>query len=146
MRGASAHGEQSLDLRAQVGEIGAGQKREWRVPHKTDPAVLAAFDTMIAGVQGVERKGATMPYCSINGNMYAMISKADIIGIRLNDNDLKAFLLVGGRPFEGVPGFVSKEYGAVPAAMMADARLMQTWFRLSFAYASRLPPKPTVSR
>ena len=103
-----------------------------KAENQTDPEVLKAFDTMIAAVKGVERKGTTMPYCSINGNMYAMISKADIIGIRLNDNDLKAFLLVGGRPFEGVPGFVSKEYGAVPAAMMADAKLMQTWFRLSF--------------
>ena len=73
-----------------------------------------------------------------------MISKADIIGIRLSDNDLKAFLLVGGSPFDGVPGFVSKEYGAIPPAMMADAKLMQTWFRLSFAYASRLPAKPTT--
>ena len=114
--------------------------------NKTDPAVLAAFDTMISGVKGVERKGATMPYCSINGNMYAMISKADIIGIRLSENDLKAFFLVGGAPFEGVPGFVSKEYGAIPKPMLADAKLLQTWFRLSFAYASRLKPKPTASR
>jgi hypothetical protein len=33
-----------------------------------DPKVLAAFDAMIAGVPGVERKGAAMPYLSVNGN------------------------------------------------------------------------------
>ena len=112
--------------------------------NKTDPAVLAAFDTMISGIKGVDRKGATMPYCSINGNMYAMISKADIIGIRLSENDLKAFFLVGGTPFEGVPGFVSKGYVAVPQAMLGDSRALQNWFKLSHAFASKLRPKPTT--
>jgi hypothetical protein len=113
--------------------------------NKTDPAVLAVFDFMIAGVKGVERKGATMPYVSINGNMYGMISRADVIGIRLSDEDLQAFFLIGGAPFEGVPGFVSKEYGAVPRTMFADVKTLQMWFRLSHAYASKLKPKPTAS-
>jgi hypothetical protein len=110
---------------------------------ETDPDVLAAFDTMIAGVKGVERKGATMPYASINGNMYAMVSKANVIGVRLSESDMAAFLLSGGTPFEGIPGFVNKEYGAIPKAMLADTKMLQTWFRLSHAYASKLKPKPT---
>ena len=113
--------------------------------NKTDPAVLAAFDLMISGVKGVERKGATMPYVSINGNMYGMISKADVIGIRLSDENLTAFMLSGGTPFEGVPGFVSKEYGAVPRAMFTDTKTLQMWFRLSHNHAAKLKPKPTDS-
>jgi hypothetical protein len=113
---------------------------------ETDPEVLAAFETMIAGVKGVERKGATMPYVSINGNMYAMISKANVIGLRLSDSDMAAFMLSGGTPFEGVPGFVNKDYAAVPRTMFADTKSLQTWFRLSYNYASRLKPKPTVGR
>jgi TfoX/Sxy family transcriptional regulator of competence genes len=116
------------------------------VEGKTDPAVLAAFDTMIEGVKGAERKGATMPYCSINGNMYAMINKANVIGLRLDDNDLQAFLLSGAKPFEGIPGFVNKGYAAIPQAMLADKKALQTWFRLSHNYASKLKPKPTVKR
>jgi hypothetical protein len=108
-----------------------------------DPEVLAAFDTMIAGVKGVERKGATMPYASVNGNMYAMISKANVIGLRLGESDLTAFFLAGGTPFEGIPGFVNKEYGAIPKSMLADTRTLQTWFRLSHAYASKLKPQAT---
>ena len=114
--------------------------------NKTDPTVLAVFDLMISGVKGVERKGATMPYVSINGNMYGMISKADIIGIRLSEEDLQAFMLSGGAPFEGVPGFVSKEYGAVPRSMFTDSKQLQMWFRLSHNYASKLPVKPTASQ
>lgn len=110
----------------------------------TDPAVLAAFDLMISSVKGVERKGATMPYVSINGNMYGMISKADIIGIRLSDGDREAFMLAGGKPFEGVPGFVNKEYGAITGGMLTDTKQLQTWFRLSHAHAAKLKPKPTT--
>jgi len=114
--------------------------------NETDPAVLAAFDTMIAGVKDAERKGATMPYCSINGNMYAMINKASVIGLRLSDSDMQAFVLAGGQPFEGVPGFVNKDYGAIPATMLGDTKALQTWFRLSHNFASKLKPKPTVRR
>lgn len=109
-----------------------------------DPAVLAVFDTMVAGVAGVERKGATMPYVSINGNMYAMINKLGVIGLRLAAKDLATFnSTYGPSPYEGVPGFVSKEYVTIRDAMQADPKTLQVWFRLSHGFASRLPPKPT---
>jgi hypothetical protein len=112
----------------------------------TDPEVLEAFDTMIAAVKGVERKGKTMPYVSINGNMFGMINHADVIGIRLSDRDKAAFLLIGATPFEGTPGYINKDYLSVPAALHGDSKALQTWFRLSYSYASRLKPKPTVAR
>jgi len=115
-----------------------------KADNTTDPKVLAAFDAMIAAVPGVERKGAAMPYVSINGNMYAMISKADVIGIRLGKDDLAMFMAAGGLPFEGTPGFVNKEYGGVPASMLSDTRTLRKWFEASHAYASGLKPKSTT--
>jgi hypothetical protein len=110
-----------------------------------DPELLAVFDTMIAGVKGVERKGATMPYVSINGNMYAMISKAGRIGLRLEAKDRETFFATfGDSPFEGAPGFVNKDYVAIPPGMYADRKLLQTWFKIGHAAASRLKPKPTT--
>jgi hypothetical protein len=109
-----------------------------------DPKVLAAFDAMIAGVPGVERKGAAMPYLSVNGNMYAMISKANVVGLRLSKDDLAAFMAAGGEPFEGTPGFISKEYGGVPATMLGDSKALKRWFGLSHAYAGTLKPKKTT--
>ena len=109
-----------------------------------DPKVLVAFDAMISGVPGVERKGAAMPYLSVKGNMYAMISKANVIGLRLSKEDLTAFLAAGGEPFEGTPGFINKEYGGVPAAMLGDAKTLRRWFKASHAYASGLKPKKTT--
>ena len=110
----------------------------------TDPKVLAAFNAMIAGVSGVERKGAVMPYLSMNGNMYAMISKTNVIGLRLGKDDLAAFMAAGGEPFEGTPGFINKEYGAVPATMLADNKALKRWFKVSHAYAGTLKPKKTT--
>ena len=112
----------------------------------TDPEVLKAFDTMIAAVKGVERKGKTMPYVSIYGNMFGMINHASVIGIRLADRDKVAFKLAGAMPFEGTPGYINKDYLGVPAALYGDSKALQTWFRLSYNYASKLTPKPTVAR
>jgi len=109
----------------------------------TDPKVLASFDAMITGVPGVERKGAAMPYLSVNGNMYAMISKANVIGLRFGKDDLAAFMAAGGELFEGTPGFINKEYGGVPAAMLGDIKALKRWFKLSHAYAGTLKPKKT---
>ena len=109
------------------------------------PELLDAFDRMVAGVPGVERRGATTPYVALNGNTYAMISRAGSIGLRLPADDLGAFLAAyNARPFEGVPGFVTKEYAAIPPSLLGDTRTLQTWFKLSYAYASRLPPKLTA--
>ena len=109
-----------------------------------DPKVLAAFDAMIAAVTGVERKGAAMPYTSISGNMYAMVSKAGVIGIRLGKDELAAFMAAGGEPFEGTPGFINREYGGVPASMLSDTKALRTWFKASHAFASALKPKKTT--
>jgi TfoX/Sxy family transcriptional regulator of competence genes len=113
--------------------------------HIPDPAVVAAFDRMIAGVPGVTRKGDTLPYVSINGNMYASISKANIIGLRLSEADLAEFLNAHGTQlFEGVPGHFLREYAAIPASMLDDTEFLQRWFRRSHADASALKPKKTT--
>ncbi len=115
-----------------------------KVENTTDPKVLAAFDAMIGAVPGVERKGAAMPYVSMNGNMYGMVSKADVIGIRLSKEDLAAFMAAGGQPFEGTPGFINKEYGGVPAVMLGDSKTLRAWFKKSHAFASGLKAKKTT--
>ncbi len=105
---------------------------------------MAAFETMIAGVAGVERKGAAMPYVSVNGNMYASISKANVIGIRLSKTDLEEFLKTyDSGLYEGMPGHFMREYGAVPAPMLVDDKLLQSWFVKCHQNALTLKSKKT---
>jgi hypothetical protein len=116
-----------------------------KAKNETAPKVLAAFDAMIAAVPTVERKGATTPYTSLNGNMYASISKANVIGLRLSKSDLVDFLeRYQNGLYEGVPGHFMKEYAAMPAALFDDVGDLQAWFVKSHAYVSGLKPKKTT--
>ena len=109
---------------------------------RLEPEAIAVFDRMIKAVNGVERKGATMVYCSVNGNVYAMINKASVIGLRLSPEDRNSFVLSGGTAFESVPGFPTKDYVTVPRSMYDNDKALHTWFRLAHTYAERLPPNP----
>lgn len=112
--------------------------------HIPDTKVRAVLETMIAGVPGVELKGDQNPYCSMNGNMYASMSKLDKIGIRLNKSDLAAFLeAYDTRLHEGYPGFSMKEYAEIPESLYGDTETLQAWFKKSHAYAQTLKAKPT---
>lgn len=116
-----------------------------KAQNNTDPKVLEAFDAMISGVPDVVRKGATMPYVSINGNMYASISKANVIGLRLSKADLAEFLETYQNGLhEGVPGHFMKEYAAIPSGLLLDVGTLQKWFRKSHDFALGLKPKKTT--
>jgi hypothetical protein len=112
-----------------------------------DPAVLDAYRRMLAGVPEAELKGAECPYTSLNGNMYSNISRANVIGLRLGPADRAAFLAkFNGTLFESIPGFIQKEYVAVPAALLDDTPTLQDYFQRSHAYAGTLRPKATQQR
>lgn len=112
--------------------------------NETGAKVLAAFEVMISGIPGVVQKGAAIPYVAINGNMYASISRADVIGLRLSRDDRDEFLDTYHHGlFEAFPGHYQREYVAVPSSMYADPEALRLWFRRSYAYASALKPKAT---
>lgn len=106
-----------------------------------DPKVMTAFELMLGGVEGAERKGVTFPYVILNGNMYATISKAGAIGILVDESDWRSFEMAGGTPFEAVPGIPLKGYGTIPETMYKDRLQLQSWFRRAHATAETLPPK-----
>jgi TfoX/Sxy family transcriptional regulator of competence genes len=100
---------------------------------------------MIACVPGVELKGDQNPYVSINGNMFASMSKLDRIGLRLAKGDLAEFLGTYKTGLhEGYPGFLLKEYAAIPESLYDDVETLQAWFRKAHAHAAALKPKVTT--
>jgi hypothetical protein len=36
---------------------------------------LALYEKLVATVPGLERKGATMPYASVNGHMFSLLTR-----------------------------------------------------------------------
>jgi hypothetical protein len=110
-----------------------------------DPQALDAFRRMVAGVEGVEMKGAAAPYTSINGNMYSAMSKASRIGLRLPKKELEAFIAKHDTElFEPFPGFRQKTYVAVPLSMHSNTRALRKYFRMAYEYVAGLKPKPAT--
>jgi TfoX/Sxy family transcriptional regulator of competence genes len=121
------------------------------VPGKSTPSgeyakCLALFEAVVATVPGVERKGDTMPYTSMNGNMFSLLTKDGTLVLRLGEADRAAFV----KKFKTEPvvlyGAVMKEYVAVPDALLAKTKELAKYFQMSVEYAKSLKAKPTTRK
>jgi hypothetical protein len=109
-------------------------------------ALLDAYDRLIGTVPGVERKGATMPYTSVNGNMFSFLDESGTLAIRLGAADRDRFIATFRTGLHEAHGRALKEYVAVPPALLDDTASMTPWFRASWTHASSLRPKATTRR
>lgn len=106
--------------------------------------VLEAYDRLIATQEGVERKGATMPYTSVNGHMFSYLSGPGTLALRLPPADRQAFIERFETTLHEAYGIVQKEYVTVPDGLLADTAQLSPYFRASCAYVSALKPKATT--
>ena len=111
---------------------------------KAPPEQLQHYERLLATLPVFERKGAALPYTSINGNMFSLLGADGVMGLRLGAAKREAFLAEhGARLYEGY-GAVMKEYVAVPAPLLTDTAAMAPWLAKSWDYAQELRPKPTT--
>ena len=119
----------------------------WRMSTRKAAAApadrVAAYDRLVADVPDVERKGASMPYTAVNGNMFSYLDASGAMALRLAATDRAAFIERFGTRLHDAYGIVQKEYVTVPAAVLDDTDLLLPWFRASHAYARTLKPKPS---
>ena len=104
---------------------------------------LALYEQVVASVPGVERKGAKVPYTSLNGNMYSYLDEDGTMVLRLAEIDRAAFLEQHKTQLHTAYGLVQKEYVDVPEALLQDVPEASRYFAMSYAYAQSLKPKPT---
>jgi hypothetical protein len=97
----------------------------------------------VSGVEETSNFGAG--YTAVNGNMYSMISKYGVVGIRLPEPDRSAFIeRYDTDVFRADPAWPpSKEYVAVPDALLEDTDTLAPYLQRSYEYALTLRPKPT---
>ena len=109
-------------------------------------ATIALYDRLVATDPRIERKGDTMPYTSVNGNMFSVVSKEGIVCLRLPSDQRDAF----SAKFKTKPvvmyGAVMKEYVAVPPALLEKTKDAAKYLEMSYAYATSLKAKPTTKR
>ncbi len=113
------------------------------------PERLVLYEQLIATLRDVEVKSNFgSAYTALNGNMFTMLSKHGLIGIRLPKAEREAFLQTyQAELFRGDPDWPpAKEYVAVPEALLADASTLHAYLEASYRYVQALKPKPTRKR
>jgi hypothetical protein len=112
------------------------------------PEKVALYQRLLESVDGVDTKSNFgSAYTAINGNMYTMISKHGVVGIRLPEPDRTAFLeKYSTELFRGDPAWPpAKEFVAVPEDLLADTKTLTPYVAASQAYVQTLKPKPGKS-
>lgn len=100
------------------------------------------FEKAVALTPGVERKGATHPYTSCNGNMFSCLHPPGVLALRLPEAEREKFLKkFKTRLFESY-GVVQKEYVTVPDKLLENPQELRKYLAMSYEYAQTLKPKP----
>jgi hypothetical protein len=119
----------------------ASKKPVSNIPEDT----LAAYERIIMKFKDVERKGATMPYTSVNGHMFSFIGADGMLALRLPESQHEEFIRKHKTKLCEAHGVVMKEYVAVPGELLQDEAKMTGYFKDSYDYVRSLKPKPTKS-
>ena len=104
------------------------------------------YEKLLATHAKIERKGATMPYTSLNGNMFSLLAPSGDLILRLSESEREAF----AKKYKTAPpvmyGAVMKEYVAVPDSLLKKTGELKKYLALSYDYVSGLKPKPTSKK
>jgi hypothetical protein len=121
------------------------EKKKTSVP----PDKLKLYERLVASTPEIEAKsnfGAA--YTAVNGNMYSLISKYGVVGIRLPEPDRSAFLeKYQAAIFRADPAWPpNKEYVAVPDALLSKTATLRPYLAASYRYAKALKPKAATKK
>lgn len=105
------------------------------------PEKLALYDQLIASHPSIERKGVTMPYTAVNGNMFTYLSPEGSLAIRLPGEEREKFLEKYKTTLYVSQGTTLKEYVTVPDELLKNTEELRPYLDLSYAYIKTLKPK-----
>lgn len=105
---------------------------------------IEKYERIVSSIPGVDRKGKTTPYTSLNGHMFSFLTKEGSLGLRLESAHREEFLSSHNCDLMEQHGRVMKEFVAVPDTIDEDELL--AWFRKSYDHTASLKPKPTKKK
>jgi hypothetical protein len=130
-------------VKSAVGQIGETVSKS--VP-KAPADSVALYEALLATNPAIDRKGATMPYTSVNGNMFSLLTADGALALRLPAAEREAFMKQYNTALCVQYGAVMKEYVQVPATLLKNTRALAKYLEMSYRYACSLKPKPTTKR
>jgi hypothetical protein len=104
------------------------------------------YNKLVASHKKAVRKGATIPYTSLNGNMYSYLSKDGFVALRLPERERDVFLKKYKTTLALSYGIIQKEYVTVPDSLLKKTGELKPWFDASYEYVSSLKAKPTQKK
>lgn len=107
---------------------------------------LALYEKLVATNPKVERKGAAVPYTSVNGNMFSYLSKEGKLELRLPAEEREAFLKKYKAKLCEAYGKVQPEYVEVPDALLAKTQELKKYFDCSYEYVGSLKAKASTRK
>jgi len=105
---------------------------------------VVLYEKLVATNPRVQRKGAAMPYTSLNGNMFSLLNKDGVLLLRLSDDDREAFVAKFKTKPVVMYGTVMPEYVAVPDELLEKTAKLKKYFEASYEYVSSLRAKATT--
>jgi hypothetical protein len=102
---------------------------------------LALYEKLVATNPRAERKGATMPYTSLNGHMFSFLTESGTVALRLGEEERATFLKKYKTRLCERHGSVLQEYVEVPDALLRRTQELKQYFDASYAYVAALKPK-----
>jgi hypothetical protein len=110
---------------------------------KFPPEKLVQYERLVATIPGLERKGDTVPYTSMNGNMSSYLHESGLVALRLPSTEREKFLETYQTKLFEAYGIVQKEYVTVPESLLENTEELAPFFKMSVDYVQSLRPKPT---
>jgi hypothetical protein len=110
------------------------------------PDTLTLYEKLVATQPGIERKGDTIPYTSVNGHMFSNLTKGGKVSLRLPEDVRATFLAKYKTKLSEEYGIVRKEYVVVPDALLAKTSELAPYFARSYAWVKAMKPKPTTKK
>lgn len=111
------------------------------------PADKVELYEQVLGTQStLDRKGAKMPYTSLNGHMTSFLNAEGIMGLRLSAEDREKFIADHNTQLMVQHGATMKEFVSVPDALLQDTDALAPYLQNSIDYMGSLKPKATKKK
>jgi hypothetical protein len=104
---------------------------------------ILLYEKVVATIPGLERKGASIPYTSLNGHMFSYLSKEGQMALRLPTDERELFLKKYKTKLCEAYGVVQPEYVVVPDSLLSKTSELKHFFCISYKYVGSLKAKPT---
>lgn len=104
---------------------------------------LELYEAVVSSHDQAERKGATMPYTSLNGHMFSFLDATGTLLLRLSPEDRETFLKKYDSTIAEQHGRQMKEFVVAPDAFLGKTREVGEWFDRSYRWVGTLKPKPS---